>query len=57
MEEIIGLREFRENVEKYARDVQKGGTLLVVRRSKPLFRLAPPQEELWEEVIDFTKMI
>lgn len=56
MEKIIGLKELRENVEKYAKDVQKGSTLLVVKRSKPLFRITPPQEELWEEVIDFTKI-
>ena len=55
MEKIIGLKELRENIEKYVRDVGQGETYVVVRKSKPLFRLAPLEDE-WEEVIDFTKM-
>ena len=55
MEKIIGLRELRENVEKYVDEVKKGKSLIVVKRSKPLFKMTPVEEE-WEEVIDFTKI-
>ena len=55
MEQIIGLRELRENVEKYVDEVKKGKSLIVVKRSKPLFKMTPVEEE-WEEVIDFTKI-
>ena len=55
MEKIIGLKELRENMEKYAKRVNKGESLLVVRRSKPLFRVSPVEEE-WETVADFTKV-
>ena len=57
MENIIGLKELRQNVEKYARDIAKGKSFIVVRRSKPLFRISPVgDEEEWEEVVDFTKV-
>ncbi|MDP3900905.1 MAG: type II toxin-antitoxin system prevent-host-death family antitoxin [bacterium] len=55
MENIVPLRELRENMDKYAKRVAQGDTLVIVRRSKPLFRIAPLDEE-WEEVIDFTKV-
>lgn len=54
---VVGLRELRENMNNYIARVQAGRSFLVVRRSKPVFRLAPPdQEGAWEEVIDFTKI-
>jgi len=55
MEQIIGLKELRQDVEKYADEVKKGKSLIVVKRSKPLFKMTPVEEE-WEEVIDFTKI-
>lgn len=56
---IIGLKELRENAEKYISEVNRGKSFIVVRRSKPVFKIAPPsteEEELWESVIDFTKI-
>jgi prevent-host-death family protein len=55
---IVGLKDLRENMEKYIRQVEAGQTLTIVRRSSPVFRLAPiaDDESLWEEVIDFTKV-
>ena len=54
MENIVGLKEFRMNVEKYARTAQAGTPVIVMRRSKPLFRISPMEEENWEVVADFT---
>mgnify|MGYP001597088981 FL=1 len=57
MANIIGLKELRQHVDFYAEAVKKGKTFVVVRRSKPLFKITPPEEsEIWESVIDFTKM-
>lgn len=57
MVKIVGLKDLRENIDKYVRDVGRGTDYVVVRRSKPLFRMvAPLQEENWETVIDFTKI-
>lgn len=55
MEKIVGLKELRQNIEKYAGEVVKGNSFIIVRRSKPLFRIGPFEEE-WEEVVDFTKI-
>jgi antitoxin (DNA-binding transcriptional repressor) of toxin-antitoxin stability system len=55
---IIGLRDLRENMDKYLTLVQKGRSFTVVRRSKPVFKIAPLSEdtEQWETIIDFTKI-
>jgi len=56
MQHIIGLKELRENVDSYVAQVKKGKSFLVVRRSKPLFKVSPPEEtDLWETVADFTQ--
>ena len=56
---IIGLKELRENTATYISEVKKGKSFVVMRKSKPLFRIAPVENEddesLWETVIDFTK--
>ena len=57
MPKIIGLRELRENVAAYAKQVASGKSFVVVRQSKPLFKISPvDEEETWEQVIDFTKI-
>ena len=57
MEHIVGLKELRENLEVYVREIEKGKSFTVVRRSKPLFKVAPlSDDEVWESVIDFTKI-
>lgn len=55
---IIGLKELREKTENYISQVQKGKSFIVVRKSKPVFKLAPitEEDEKWETVIDFTKI-
>jgi len=55
--EIVGVKELRENLEKYINRVNRGESFTVVRRSKPVFKISPAEEEhLWEPVIDFTKI-
>ena len=56
MKNLVGLKELRENVDTYISEVKKGKSFIVVRRSKPIFKIAPADEadELWETVIDFT---
>ena len=41
MENIIGLKEFRGDVQKIAEGVAKGNEYVVVKRSQPLFRIVP----------------
>jgi prevent-host-death family protein len=57
MKNIVGLKELRQNVSDYIAEVKKGKSFIVVRRSKPIFKISPPEEaELWEPVADFTKI-
>ena len=58
MNKFVGLKELRENMEKYSRRVKKGESLIVMRRSTPLFKISPVEVETdeWEEVVDFTKI-
>ncbi len=53
---VIGLKEFRHNMEEYIERVRKGESFTVVRRSTPIFHLsaASDEESEWETVIDFT---
>ena len=55
---IIGVKELRENLDTYIAEVGKGRTFTVVRRSTPVFRIAPIIDEwgdegTWETVADF----
>lgn len=58
MENIIGIKELRNNLEDYISKVSKGASFLVVKRSKPVFKISSPssEDERWEEVADFTKI-
>lgn len=57
MQSIVGLKELRENIDTYAKQVRRGRSFLVMRKSTPLFTMVPPDyEEQWESVVDFTKM-
>ncbi len=55
---ILGLKELRENMQKYALRVEKGESFIVVKKSKPLFKISSLDEDEgpWETVIDFTKI-
>ena len=55
MNNIVGLREFRESTQMFVKRVEAGETLVVMRRSKPLFRISPVEDAGWETVVDFTK--
>ncbi|MEK7172417.1 MAG: hypothetical protein AAB723_00445 [Patescibacteria group bacterium] len=56
MENIISVKSLRQNMADYARQIEKGATFIVFKRSKPLFRVSPVPGEIWEEALDFTKI-
>ncbi len=56
---IVGLKELRENIDKYISQVEKGESFTVMRKSKPVFKISPlggDDADAWEAVIDFTKI-
>ncbi len=57
MENLVALKDLRINMEKYIQGVEKGKSFIVLKQSKPIFKVAPVNnDEKWEEVIDFTKI-
>jgi prevent-host-death family protein len=54
---IVGLKELRENMDQYISRVDKGESFTVMRKSTPVFRLTPvDDEDGWESVVDFTQI-
>ena len=57
MEQIVGLKELREHMGRYAEAVKRGKSFLVIRKSKPLFKITPVEDDgQWEAMADFTKI-
>jgi prevent-host-death family protein len=59
MNQIVGVKELRENLPAYVDAVQDGKSFTVVKRSKPIFKIIPIDEDddgQWERVVDFTKI-
>lgn len=56
MQHIVGLKELRQNTAKYIRATEEGRSFIIVKQSKPLFKITPLDNDEWEEVIDFTKI-
>lgn len=58
LKNIIGFKELRNNADKYISQIKKGKSFIVFKKSRPIFKISPPLEdaELWERVIDFTKI-
>ncbi len=57
MNNLIGLKDLRLNMDKYSSEVQAGKSFIVLKQNKPLFKLVPVNEDdNWEEVINFTKI-
>lgn len=55
MEQIVGLKEFRMDVEKYVKATSDGKSIVVMRRSKPFFKIVSVDDDsAWETVADFT---
>lgn len=53
---IIEFAKLQQHPTTYAREIANGSSFVVVRRSQPLFKIVPLDDEEWEEVIDFTKI-
>ena len=56
MKNIVNLKNLRENVATYANRVQHGESFVIIKRSKPLFKISPIEDDTWEVIIDFTKI-
>lgn len=55
MKNLIPLKSFRQNMAIYAERVAQGESLIIMKRSKPIFRVQAVEEEGWETVVDLSK--
>ena len=54
---LVGIKDLRNNLEKYIKEIERGKSFMVLRRSRPVFRIEPVDESgVWETVVDFTKV-
>ena len=57
---IVGLKDLREHINAYISHIKRGKSFVVVRRSKPIFKITPVDEwgdeGLWETVVDFRQI-
>lgn len=57
---IIGLKELRNNTASYINKVKRGREFTVVRKSEPVFKIAPVDvwgdEGIWETVLNFREL-
>ncbi len=53
---LVGLKELRENMNVYIKRIESGESLIVIRRNKPVFTISPTEksDDVWETVVDFT---
>lgn len=57
MENLVALKDLRLNMDKYATAVKAGESFIILKQSKPLFKISPVTEDGdWEEIINFTKI-
>ena len=54
-EQIVPFKEFRLNALKYITALEKGQSFLVIKRSRPVFRLEPIGD-VWETIGDFSSL-
>lgn len=58
MDNLVPLKQMRQKLTDYTRRVEQNGeSFVVLRKSKPVFKMVPvDHEEEWETVVDFTKI-
>ena len=59
MTKTISIKDFRNNISSIADKAEKGQEFIVMRHSKPAFKITPIQiqdddDGAWETIVDFT---
>lgn len=47
---IIGLKELRIDMMKYIKEIEQGKSFIIVKRSKPIFKISPitSDRDIWQ---------
>ncbi len=49
---VVSSKDFRQNFPKYQKLVEKGVSITIVKRSKPIFKIEPVDTEFNKEVLN-----
>lgn len=59
MKNTLSIKQFRNNLATVADEVQAGNKFIIIRNSKPAFKVVPlsdtEEDGVWETVVDFTE--
>lgn len=59
MKNTLSIKQFRNNLAAVADKVEAGSKFIIIRNSKPAFKVVPlsdtEEDEVWETVVDFTE--
>jgi antitoxin (DNA-binding transcriptional repressor) of toxin-antitoxin stability system len=57
MNNLVSLKDLRTKLTDYTRLVSEhGNSFIVLKKSKPVFKIVPIEEDSWETVVDFTEI-
>ena len=56
MGKLVGLKDLRLNMDKYAAEVKAGKSFTILKQNKPIFKISPVNDDNWEEVVNFTSI-
>ncbi len=49
---IVSSKDFRKNFPKYQKFVEKGVSITIVKRSKPIFKIEPVDAEFDQKILE-----
>jgi antitoxin (DNA-binding transcriptional repressor) of toxin-antitoxin stability system len=57
MNNLISFRQLSANLTSYAERVKKNNeNFIILKKSKPIFKISPIDEDVWETVVDFSSI-
>ena len=55
MQNLVSLKDLRTKLTDYTKRVSEfGESFVILKKSKPVFKIVPVDQDSWETVIDFT---
>ena len=57
MKNLVSLKDIRLKLTEYTKRVEENGeSFLVLRKSKPVFKIVPVETDSWETIVNFTEI-
>ena len=57
MQNLVSLKDLRLKLTDFTnRVLSNGESFIILKKSKPVFKIVPIEEETWETIVDFTEI-